>query len=213
VDPLTSLLLAAKDGDRHALDQFVRRTQHDVWALCRNLGDVDTAEDLVQETYARAMNSLERYRAEGPARNWLLTIARRTCADATRQRIRARQRRSNESIDDQAYEAPDTTVVDELLAALDDDRREAFVLTQLAGCSYAEAAEIIGCPIGTVRSRVARARSDLIPLLETPPETKPGLSQAPKSAPTQPQAPADPADAAGSPAQRSTPADRQRQRR
>ena len=49
----------------------------------------------------------------------------------------------------------------DLLARLDADRREAFVLTQLLGLPYAEAAEVAGCPVGTIRSRVARARADL----------------------------------------------------
>ena len=48
-----------------------------------------------------------------------------------------------------------------LLAALDPERRAAFVLTQMIGCSYAEAAAVCGCPVGTIRSRVARAREDL----------------------------------------------------
>jgi RNA polymerase sigma-70 factor (ECF subfamily) len=53
-------------------------------------------------------------------------------------------------------------VVTDLLARLDPDRREAFVLTQLLGLPYAEAAQVAGCPIGTIRSRVARARADLV---------------------------------------------------
>ncbi|HEY0509385.1 MAG TPA: sigma factor-like helix-turn-helix DNA-binding protein, partial [Blastococcus sp.] len=52
--------------------------------------------------------------------------------------------------------------VTDLLARLDADRREAFVLTQLLGLPYAEAAEVAGCPVGTIRSRVARARADLV---------------------------------------------------
>jgi RNA polymerase sigma-70 factor (ECF subfamily) len=55
--------------------------------------------------------------------------------------------------------APEVT--DDLLDALDPDRRDAFVLTQLVGLSYDEAAVVAGCPIGTIRSRVARARADL----------------------------------------------------
>jgi RNA polymerase sigma-70 factor (ECF subfamily) len=50
----------------------------------------------------------------------------------------------------------------DLLATLSPDRREAFVATQVLGLSYAEAAEVCGCPVGTIRSRVARARNDLI---------------------------------------------------
>jgi RNA polymerase sigma-70 factor (ECF subfamily) len=56
-------------------------------------------------------------------------------------------------------------VVTDLLDRLDADRREAFALTQLLGLSYAEAAEVVACPVGTIRSRVARARSDLIDAL------------------------------------------------
>ena len=53
-------------------------------------------------------------------------------------------------------------VVTDLLSRLDPDRREAFVLTQLLGLPYAEAADVAGCPVGTIRSRVARARADLV---------------------------------------------------
>ena len=162
MDDLAVLLEQARDGDRRALDSFVRQTQHDVWAVCRHLGDPDSAEDLVQDTYARALRSLDGYRGDGPARNWLLTIARRTCADATRKRIVRRRHRADQSPDDQPYHDDDHLPVDELLAELEPDRREAFVLTQLGGCSYQDAAEILGCPVGTVRSRVARARQQLL---------------------------------------------------
>jgi RNA polymerase sigma-70 factor (ECF subfamily) len=166
VDDLSRLLLAARDGDRDALERFVRQTQHDVWALCRSLGDVDTAEDLVQDSYARALGSIDRYRGEGPARNWLLSITRRTCIDTTRRRIRRRRWDAGNQVDDQPQLDPDVTVVEELLDVLDQERREAFALTQLAGCSYREAADILGCPIGTVRSRVARARETLLAAVE-----------------------------------------------
>ena len=56
----------------------------------------------------------------------------------------------------------DQVALRELVTALDQDRREAFVLTQLLDLSYAEAAQVSGCPVGTIRSRVARARADLI---------------------------------------------------
>ncbi len=65
-------------------------------------------------------------------------------------------------------DAPDTsggTDLDALVATLDPDRRSAFVLTQVVGCSYEEAAEICSCPVGTIRSRVARARADLVEAL------------------------------------------------
>ena len=163
MDPISQLLLEARAGDRRALDAFVRRTQHDVWAVCRNLGDADNAEDLVQDVYARALRSIDSYRGDGPARHWLLSIARRTCADATRRRIRRRRHDGGNKVEEESYQDPDTTMIDDLLAVLEPERREAFVLTQLAGCSYEEAAGILGCPVGTVRSRVSRARRQLVP--------------------------------------------------
>ena len=56
--------------------------------------------------------------------------------------------------------------LDTVLAELDDDRRAAFVLTQVLGLHYDEAAEVLDCPIGTIRSRVARARSDLVAMMK-----------------------------------------------
>ncbi len=164
-DPLTRLLIRASDGDEAALDAFVHRTQHDVWVVCRSLGDADNTEDLVQDVYVRALRAIAGYRADGPARNWLLSIARRTCADATRKRIRRRRRHDSQPFEEQAIEDADRTVVDSVLAVLDPERREAFVLTQLAGLSYEDAATVIGCPIGTVRSRVSRARRQLLPVV------------------------------------------------
>lgn len=58
-----------------------------------------------------------------------------------------------------------TTEFDDLLARLDRDRRDAFLVTQVLGLSYAEAAVVLDCPIGTVRSRVARARMDIMTML------------------------------------------------
>jgi RNA polymerase sigma-70 factor (ECF subfamily) len=170
MDHLTRLLLDAQAGDRDALEQFVAATHRDVLELCRYLGDRDNADDLAQETYQRAVSSLHRYRATGPARHWLLTIARRTCADAARRRSRRRrlrQRVAELSVDEHTVPAPVTErpEIDELLHELDDDRRAAFVLTQLHGFRYDEAAEMLGVPIGTIRSRVARARDQLVSAL------------------------------------------------
>ena len=167
MDQLTRLLLDAQRGDREALERFVVETQHDVTALCRYLGDRDNADDLAQEAYQRAFASLHRYRATGPAKHWLLTITRRTCADATRRRVRRRrieQREASLAHDERDDSVPvsDRAEVDELLHELDPDRRAAFVLTQLNGLRYEEAAELLDVPIGTIRSRVSRAREQLM---------------------------------------------------
>jgi RNA polymerase sigma-70 factor (ECF subfamily) len=159
-DELTAAALRARRGDPAAAEAFVRATQGDVWRLCAHLGSRDTADDLTQETYARAFRSLHRFAGRSSARTWLLAIGRRVCADAVRGAVRARKIVSEpEAV---APDAAESVTVRLLLDALDPDRREAFVLTQLIGLSYAEAADVCGCPVGTIRSRVARARDDLV---------------------------------------------------
>ncbi len=162
IDPLAALVAASVEGDGGATAELVRRTQPAVWRLCRVLGGPAVADDLAQETYLRALRSLPSYRGDAPVLPWLLSIARRVCADHVR--TATRRRRLGERLRQIARtaEAPGPTGIEELLAGLDPDRREAFALTQLLGLSYDEAARAIGCPIGTVRSRVARARADLI---------------------------------------------------
>jgi RNA polymerase sigma-70 factor (ECF subfamily) len=160
MDDLTRLALDAGRGDQVALAAFVRRTQPEVWRLCRRLGDVDAADDLTQDTYARAIPALARFEATASARTWLLAIARNTCADAVRRN--RRRRRAVPVPDDISPDHALGTDLDALVATLEPDRRAAFVLTQVLGLSYAEAAEVCGVPVGTIRSRVARARDDLV---------------------------------------------------
>jgi len=164
MDHVTVLAMRAKAGDRNALDDFVLGTLPDVLRVCRYLGKPSDPEDLAQETYTRALGSLHRFRGDGPARAWLLSIARRVCADATRREIKSR-RLDERLIADLMTESHHDDAwfeVDELLSVLDYDRRTAFVLTQLVGLSYEEAAATVGCAIGTIRSRVARARQQLL---------------------------------------------------
>jgi RNA polymerase sigma-70 factor (ECF subfamily) len=167
VDQLTRLALQARRGDDAALTGFVQRTQADVWRLAAHLVDRDSADDLTQEVYVRAVPALARYRGDAPARLWLLAIARRTCADEVRRRVRRRRRIGDVAAIGEADPralGDDIASVDlaDLVTGLDGDRRTAFVLTQLLGLSYDEASDVCGVPIGTIRSRVARARADLL---------------------------------------------------
>jgi RNA polymerase sigma-70 factor (ECF subfamily) len=169
VDEVTLLALSARHGDASAATAFVRATQTDVWRLCTHLGSRAGADDLTQETYARAFASLHRFAGRSSARTWLLAIARRVCADAVRAAVKAR------GVPEEPRVAPDhaeSVALAQLLGALDDERREAFVLTQLVGLSYAEAADVAGCPVGTIRSRVARARADLVSAFRGPSEQR-----------------------------------------
>jgi RNA polymerase sigma-70 factor (ECF subfamily) len=168
VDDLTILALRAKAGDRQALDRFVADSRGDVHRLCSYLGRPADPDDLTQETFERALHSLHRYRGDGPARSWLLSIARRVCVDATRRRGR-RQRLDDRLTRDATSEHRDHIwlEVTDALEVLDRDRYEAFVMTQFMGMSYAEAADALECAVGTIRSRVARARMQLIDHLDS----------------------------------------------
>jgi RNA polymerase sigma-70 factor, ECF subfamily len=168
VDELSSLARTAAQGDRAALTELIRATQNDVWRLCAHLVDPAAADDLAQETYLRAVPALPGFRGEAPFRAWLLTIARRVCAAEIKSRQRAREAVTRIAAASDAAAFPDSGLRAELtllLAGLDPDRRAAFVLTQVLGCSYAETAAMCDCPIGTIRSRVARARADLDAML------------------------------------------------
>ncbi|MGH8961396.1 MAG: sigma-70 family RNA polymerase sigma factor [Jatrophihabitantaceae bacterium] len=160
LDEVTSAALRARRGDRAAATAFVQATQSDVWRACASLGSRASADDLTQETYARAFASLHRFVGRSSARTWLLSIARRVCADAVRAAVRDRAAAIDAAAP--AADHAESVTLHAMLDAIDADRREAFVLTQLVGLSYAEAADVCNCPVGTIRSRVARARADLV---------------------------------------------------
>ncbi|MGQ0743750.1 MAG: RNA polymerase sigma factor [Acidimicrobiales bacterium] len=161
-DPLAYLVEAASTGDDRAVAELVTRTQAPVLALCRRLGSVQEAEDLAQETYIRALRSLPAFRGEAPVLAWLLGIARHVCADHIRRSARRRRLAGRwTSPEPEGTDATYPLEMAELIGHLDPDQAEAFVLTQVVGFSYIEAAETCRCPVGTIRSRVARARAQM----------------------------------------------------
>nr|WSS66289.1 sigma-70 family RNA polymerase sigma factor [Streptomyces sp. NBC_01177]WSS73253.1 sigma-70 family RNA polymerase sigma factor [Streptomyces sp. NBC_01175] len=171
----TAWALAARAGDREAADAFVRALHRDVVRFVAHLSaDPQAAEDLAQDTFLRALRTLHRFEGRSSARTWLLTIARRAVIDDFR-RTAARPLLADTHDWRATIERAQPTglpgfeegvALHELLAALPYDRRQAFVLTQLLGLSYAEAAREADCPVGTVRSRVARARTAMTAQLE-----------------------------------------------
>ncbi|WSV01749.1 sigma-70 family RNA polymerase sigma factor [Streptomyces sp. NBC_01023] len=170
----TAWALAARGGDLDAADHFVRALHGDVLRYVAHLsGDPQTAHDLTQDTFARAFGSLHRYEGRASARTWLLSIARRAVADSLR-RAAVRPRIADAVEWQTAVERSqpcglpgfdEGVALLDLLESLPDERREAFVLTQVVGLSYEETAGSLGCPVGTVRSRVNRTRATLELLL------------------------------------------------
>ncbi|WP_028709039.1 sigma-70 family RNA polymerase sigma factor [Propionicicella superfundia] len=168
-DAVTALALAAAGGDRAALAEFIRATQADVWRFVAHLAGVAAADDLTQETFLRVLTALPAFEGRSSARAWLLAIARRAVVDRIRHdRARPRLVAVDGSLDELVAEHADPSNghgAAALLGLLGPERREALVLTQLMGFTYAETAEICACAVGTVRSRVARARADLVEAL------------------------------------------------
>ncbi|MDW5322312.1 sigma-70 family RNA polymerase sigma factor [Plantactinospora sp. KLBMP9567] len=173
---VTELALAAGRGDREAAAAFVAATQRDVWRFLAHLASPVEADDLTQETYLRALRSLPTFAGRSSAATWLFTIARRVVVD----QVRAAAARPRLVAGGDWQKAADTgraggagrfeegVVLRHLLDGLSVERREAFVATQVLGLSYEEAARVCDCPVGTIRSRVARAREDLIAAMAEP---------------------------------------------
>ncbi len=164
-DEATRRALVARSGDPVAAAELVRATQAEVWRFCASLVDAAAADDLTQETYLRAFRALPAFEGRSSARTWLFGIARRTCADHVRASVRRRTllRRVGAGATDDTSDDPSANVgAAELLEHLRPAQREAFVLTQVIGLSYEQAAQSLGVPIGTIRSRVARARMELV---------------------------------------------------
>ena len=164
---VTELALAAGRGDRPALGELIRLTQPDVWRFVAHLAGSDLADDLTQDTYLRALDALRGFEGRSSARSWLLAIARRVVVDNVRHEV-ARPQTPRTPAWLLAHEQPDgcdpasLVAAHDLLDTLGPDRREAFVLTQLLGFTYEQAADVCGCRVGTSRSRVARARASLV---------------------------------------------------
>jgi len=168
VDVLTRLAYEARGGDEGALQRFVDAVYDQVWRLSAALVDEQSADDLAQETFVRAVRALASFRGNASARTWVLAIARNTCMDELRSRTRRRRRDLSLRPGAGAGTAPDASqqpVVADLLGRLGHERRAAFVLTQVLGLDYQEAARVCSCPVGTIRSRAARARAELVVLL------------------------------------------------
>jgi RNA polymerase sigma-70 factor (ECF subfamily) len=164
IDEMSRLLLEARAGSESAFAAFIRRSQSEVWRFCAGLIGRANADDATQETYLASWRALPSFRGESSARTWLLVIARRTALRVGRQQLRLSELDRESPGPARAPDPEDWTELDSLLRELDDDRRLAILLTQILGLSYADAAEVSGCAIGTIRSRVARARADLLAL-------------------------------------------------
>jgi RNA polymerase sigma-70 factor (ECF subfamily) len=161
-----ALVRRAKAGDREAFGRLVDRFQAPVYRVVRGiLSDPADAEDVAQEAFLRAYESLAKFRGESGFFTWLYRIA-------VNEALRAKKRRSFTRIDAVAEveaprpetpdeEGPSPAALERLLGQLSDEFRAIVVLRDLEGLSYQEIAETLEIPMGTVESRLFRARRDL----------------------------------------------------
>ena len=144
--------------------------------IYRFVGDRETAEDIVQETFLRAFRKRTEYRAIANFSTWLFTIARNLAKSELRRRKRWRMfslERDEET--DTGMELPDESArpdkvaessladvqIQQAIASLPDNYKQVILLRDVQGMSYQEISEIVDCPVGTVKSRVNRARLKL----------------------------------------------------
>lgn len=175
MDPDRALVDAAAAGSREAFDELVRRHQVAVVTLVRVLtsgrGD---PEDLAQEVFVRAWKSLRGFRGDSTFRTWLhrLTInAVRTSQSRSGRLLRLFTGVTGATPEPESGDEPvDTALarrqaIDRALASLPGDLRVAVTLRDMQGLEYREIAAVLRVPIGTVESRIFRARQRLKPLL------------------------------------------------
>ena len=168
----SELVVRSKDGDLQAFNFIVQRYQSQVLNLsARIIGDRGRAEDVTQETFISAYQAIGRFRG-GSLRAWLMRIA----ANASRDSLRGSQRRPEQSLDESlesqsfqpvsAEPSPEEHAerselnkeLQKAILALSDNQRAVLVLIDVQGFSYEETTESVGASIGTVKSRLNRAR-------------------------------------------------------
>jgi len=162
VDETSEILLEAQAGSEIAFAAFVHRTQAEIWRLCGHLVGKAHADDATQETYLAAWRALASFRGDSSARTWLFVIARRTALRFARRQLSLTQLDRKASAPADPPDPERCAELGGLVDHLDEDRRLALILTQVFGLSYAETAEVCGCAVGTIRSRVARTREQLL---------------------------------------------------
>ena len=166
-------------GDKHAFDLLVLRYQHRILGLIgRFIRDPAEVEDVAQEAFIKAYRALPKFRGDSAFYTWLYRIAINTAKN----HMVARGRRppaTDIDVEDAEFMEHNTAlrdigspeanqekddlqrVINEAIEDLPEDLRTAFTLREFSGLSYEEITEIMGCPVGTVRSRIFRAREAL----------------------------------------------------
>lgn len=176
-DDERALLARLRRGEPEAFEALVIEHQHRVFGVAfRMLGSRAEAEDVAQEAFLRAYRSVAEFRGDAKLSTWLYAITSRLCLNRLDSAERRRTRHGDDLLESVADERLDPTGALEqrqravalhlAIAELSDERRLVVVLADLEGLAYEEIAEALGLPVGTVRSRLHRARMELRERLE-----------------------------------------------
>jgi RNA polymerase sigma-70 factor, ECF subfamily len=181
---------AAQDGDRAAMDALLRRHHDRIYAVCRRLAGNDAdALDATQEALIAIARGIPRFDGRAAFSTWAYRVATNACLDELRRRRRRPMPGLPDDLDGSAAVAerpspgieglPDRLAIDDALAQVSEEFRLPVVLRDLCDLDYAEIAERLAIPPGTVRSRIARGRAQLAALLD--PGNQPAIAERPTS--------------------------------
>ena len=170
------LVLQAKAGDAAAFEQLMLASQDRVYTLClRMTGDREDALDLAQETFLNAWRGLPSFQGNSSFSTWVYRLASNACIDFLRKRTRRQEQESAASLDGGEDSLPEPAdprgtpeealeraelrrAVERGLQSLPEHHRQVLVMRELSGLSYQEISETLELDLGTVKSRIARAR-------------------------------------------------------
>jgi RNA polymerase sigma-70 factor (ECF subfamily) len=175
-----TLVMRAKRGEIEAFEQLVGRYKRKAYfAALSFVGNHEDALDISQDSFVKAFRALKRFKVEFAFFPWFYTIVRNNCLNHLR-RVRRRDERSLNELEESGFRALDTCAqpdeaaektelreeVMKAIGLLEPDHREIVMLRHFQGMSYKEMAETLGCPQGTVMSRLHSARQRLKGLLK-----------------------------------------------
>lgn len=176
----SELIRRAKRGDQDAFGQLVLEHQNKVYTLCVHMAGREEAEDLAQEAFLKAWRSLDSFREESSFATWMHRLTTNICLDHLRRQTK-RQNLNAVSLDDEEewtepadpgadpHEQLERSERGRALAAalrgLPDHHRQVLVMREIGGLSYQEIAQSLSADVGTVKSRISRAREQLRKIL------------------------------------------------
>jgi RNA polymerase sigma-70 factor (ECF subfamily) len=160
------LLARVVDGDHDAFDQIMRNHEDRVFSVClRIMGNRDHALDATQETFLTAFRKAEQFKGNSALGTWIYRIAVNTCYDQLRKQRRRRTDPIPDHVDPTDFSAEDEVEsaalrpeIQRALAAIPEDFRAAVILSDIEGLGLPDVAQVLGVPVGTVKSRVFRGR-------------------------------------------------------